>query len=137
MKSSFHHFRVRAIRAFRDLPIRRKLVLIIMGITTAALLLSGIGLIALDSIFFRGLLTRDLSALGQITADNSTAALAFNDPHAAAETLAALKARTHMMRAHAFSAGRHGVRGLLARRRAAACPQAGLRNGDTFTGRAI
>ncbi len=79
-------------------------MLIIMGITTAALLLSGIGLIALDSIFFRGLLTRDLSALGQITADNSTAALAFNDPHAAAETLAALKARTHIACACIFRA---------------------------------
>jgi PAS domain S-box-containing protein len=96
LKNRIFKARARAIRAFRDLPIRRKLVLIIMGITTSALLLSGIGLIALDSVFFRGLLRRDLSALGQITADNSTAALAFNDPGAAVETLAALKARTHI-----------------------------------------
>ena len=49
-----------------------------------------------DSILFRGYLQRDLEALAGIIADNSTAALAFNDPEAAAETLAALKARTHL-----------------------------------------
>jgi PAS domain S-box-containing protein len=103
LRNKFPQARLLAVRAFRDLPIRRKLVLIIMGITTAALLLSGIGLIVMDSFYFRSWLERDLGALGQIIADNSTAALAFNDPHAATETLAALRARAHIARACIYS----------------------------------
>ena len=43
----------------------------------------------MDSILFRASMQRDLSALAQIVADNSTAALSFEDPRVAAETLAA------------------------------------------------
>ena len=49
-----------------------------------------------DSILFRGFLQRDLSALARIVADNSTAALSFNDPKTATETLGALRARPHV-----------------------------------------
>src|ERR1019366_3837101 len=88
-----------AMRVLRDLPIRRKLLVIVMFTTTVALLLSGIGILFIDSILFRGYLDRDLSALGQIIADNSTAALAFQDPGSAAETLGALKVRNHLIAA--------------------------------------
>jgi PAS domain S-box-containing protein len=40
---------------------------------------------------------RELTALAQITADNSTASLEFDDHQSARETLAALKARTHLV----------------------------------------
>ena len=68
------------MRTFRDIPIKQKLVIIIMVTTTAALLLAASASSSSDSILFRGYLQRDLSALAQIIADNSTAALAFNDP---------------------------------------------------------
>jgi PAS domain S-box-containing protein len=84
---------------FRDIPIKQKLVIIIMVTTTAALLLAGIGIVAFDTYLFRGYLERDLSALARIIADNSTAALAFNDPQTASDTLAALRARTHLINA--------------------------------------
>ncbi len=87
------------MRVLRDLPIRRKLLIIVMFTTTIALLLSGIGVLFIDSILFRSYLDRDLSALGQIIADNSTAALAFHDPESAAETLGALKVRSHLIAA--------------------------------------
>ena len=87
------------MRSFRDIPIKRKLVIIIMLTTTTALLLAGIGIVASDSILFRQYLERDLSALSRIVAENSTAALAFNDPRTAAETLAALRARPHLVTA--------------------------------------
>jgi PAS domain S-box-containing protein len=84
---------------FRDIPIRQKLMVIIMSVTTAALLLSGVGIVIADSILFRAATQRDISALAQIIADNSTAALAFNDPQTATQTLASLKARPHLVAA--------------------------------------
>ncbi len=82
---------------FRDIPIKQKLVIIIMATTAAALLLAGLGIVLADSVLFRGYLRRDLAALARIIADNSTAALAFNDPKTAAETLGALRARPHVV----------------------------------------
>ncbi|HYP07490.1 MAG TPA: PAS domain S-box protein, partial [Bryobacteraceae bacterium] len=90
--------------AFRDLPINRKLMVVVMGVTTASLLLSGLGIVSADRILFRRALERDVSALAQIVADNSTAALAFNDPRIASETLASLRARPHMVAACLFGA---------------------------------
>jgi len=84
---------------FRNIPIKQKLMVIIMVTTTVALILAGIGVIVFDSVLFRGYLTRDLSALAQIIADNTTAALAFNDPDTAEGTLAALRARQHLVAA--------------------------------------
>ncbi len=85
--------------SFRDIPIKQKLMIIIMSTTAAALLLSGIGVVTFDTIVFRERLKRDLLALSQIIGDNSTAALAFNDPQSAAETLGALRARSHLVTA--------------------------------------
>jgi hypothetical protein len=88
--------RRRLPRALADLPIKRKLMLIIIGVTAAALLISGIGFIVFDLILFQGFLRRDLSALARITAENSTAALSFDDPASAEQTLYALRARRHV-----------------------------------------
>jgi signal transduction histidine kinase len=85
------------VRQFiRNLPIRRKIMAITMITSAAALLLAGAGIVISDSFLFRGYLERDLSALATITADNSTAALAFEDPDAASQILHALQARPHM-----------------------------------------
>jgi PAS domain S-box-containing protein len=84
---------------FHQLPLRRKLMVVIMATTAAALLLSGITILISDAILFRGYLERDLSTLSDIVADNSTAALAFEDPRSAAETLGALRARPHVVTA--------------------------------------
>ncbi len=88
-----------AIARFRDIPIRRKLLLLIMITTAAALLLSGLGITISDSLLYRASLQRDMNVLAQIIADNTTAALAFDDPRSAAETLGALHARTHLLAA--------------------------------------
>ena len=108
----------RLIEKFRDVPIKQKLVIMIMVTATAALLLAGLGVVLSDSLLFRGYLRNDLSALASIIADNSTAALAFNDPKTASETLGALRARTHVISACIYRpdgsvlasyAGRHGA----------------------------
>ena len=85
------------MRSFRDIPIRRKLMVIIMLTTTAALALSGLGVIVSDSLLLHASLERGVSSLAQIVAENSTAAVAFEDPRAAAEILATLRARTHLV----------------------------------------
>src|SRR5436190_13802966 len=86
-------------RVFADRPIRQKLMLIIMGVTTAALSISALGSLISDFILFRGYLARDLNGLARLVADNSTAALSFADPAAAEETLSALRARPHLVTA--------------------------------------
>jgi PAS domain S-box-containing protein len=112
---------------FSDRPIGQKLVAIIMVTTTAALLLAGAGIVVADSIFFRGYLERDLAALARIIADNSTASLLFDDPRSAQETLAALRARPHLIRACIYR--QNGT--MLARYSrpgaGSACPAAGAR----------
>ena len=90
--------------AFRDLPINRKLMVVVMAVTTASLLLSGFGIVSADRLLFRQSLERDVAALAEIVADNSTAALAFNDPRIASETLASLRARPHLVAACLFKA---------------------------------
>jgi two-component system, cell cycle sensor histidine kinase and response regulator CckA len=85
------------LRAFRNAPIKQKLRIVILATTAASLLLAGLGIVGADYRIFRRDLERDLSALADIIGDNSTAALLFDDPRVAAETLSALKARPHMV----------------------------------------
>jgi signal transduction histidine kinase len=87
------------MRTFRDIPIRQKLGIIVMVTTATGMLIASLGVVAFDSYFFRRSLERDLLSLAQMIADNTTAALSFNDPRAATETLAALRARPHMVAA--------------------------------------
>lgn len=80
-------------RLLRNIPIRRKLVLIIMLAAGGALLLAGLALIATDLRRFRRDTERDLSALAEIVSRNSGAAVIFSDRAVAEDTLAALEAR--------------------------------------------
>ena len=87
------------MRPFRNTPIKQKLLAITMAATATALLLAGAGIVAMDSILFRAGMRRDLAAVASIVGDNTTAALAFDDPRVATETLSALRARPHMVAA--------------------------------------
>src|ERR1700728_112686 len=89
---------------FRNLRIEQKLMVIIMLTSSAALVLAGFGIVISNSMLFREYLKRDLSALARIIADNSTAALAFDDPVSAAETLGALRAKPHVVNACIYRA---------------------------------
>src|SRR5215471_9119685 len=107
---------------FRDIPIRQKLMAIIMAVTVVALFLSGLGVVVSDSILYRTSMQRDIAALAEIVADNSAAALAFDDPRAAAETLGSLKARGHLAAACIFTLDGDRFAGYL-RPGTATCPQ--------------
>jgi signal transduction histidine kinase len=82
---------------FRDLPIRRKLTVIIMATSSAALLLACSAFVLHDLVSFRRLLAADLSTLARIIGSNSTGAILFNDPARARETLGALEAETNVL----------------------------------------
>jgi Periplasmic sensor domain len=107
----------------RDLPIRQKLVLIVMLTSAGALLLAVAGLGASELLRSRRELERDLATLAEIVAGNSTAALAFQDPPAARETLGTLRARTDVATAALYDR-RAPVRPAPASRRAASSSSA-------------
>jgi len=122
----------RTMRTFRDIPIKQKLVIMIMVTTTVALLLAGLGIVLTDSILYRQYLRRDLTALAKIIADNSTAALAFNDPQAAAETLGALRARNQVLSACIYEPNRTILAGY-ARPGISGCPPVDTQDQIRFT----
>lgn len=90
------------MRLLRDLPIRRKLVVILMIATGGALLLAGAGLLTLDYFRLRKEMATDLRTLAGIVALNSTAALSFQDPGDAEETLEALRAKPSVLGASIY-----------------------------------
>jgi len=77
----------------RRVPLRRKLMLILMLASGAALVLANVALIGIDLYLFRRDMERDLTTLAAVVAESSTAPLAFEDQKAARDTLAALHAR--------------------------------------------
>ncbi len=81
------------LRRLQRAPIRQKLMLIAMVTTGGALLLAGIAIIYFNYSRFQGEMERDLTSLADIVAQNSTAALSFNDTNAARDTLSALHSR--------------------------------------------
>jgi len=87
---------------FRNFSVRRKLMVLMLAASTAALLLACIVLMGYDLVTARQSSASHLSTLSQIIADNSKAALSFGDPKAAAEVLSALKAESHVRAAFIF-----------------------------------
>jgi signal transduction histidine kinase len=82
---------------FRDLPIQRKLMVIIVGTSGVVLLLTCTAFLAYDVLTFRRSAVRQLSTLGEVIAANSTAVLAFDNVDDATEVLGALKAERHIV----------------------------------------
>ncbi len=79
------------MKPFRDFPIRCKLIMIIMSVST---LILGIGfsLATFEKYFnYRNALINNVATLANALGNNSTAAITFNDPDTATEILSALK----------------------------------------------
>lgn len=90
------------MRSFNDIPLSYKLLATIVLTVATAGVLSLIGVMTVDTRFFRLSIERDLAALARMTADTSTAALAFDDTKSATETLTALRAKTHLVSAYLY-----------------------------------
>jgi PAS domain S-box-containing protein len=80
----------------KNLPIQRKLMVIILLTTIATLLLMRGTLLTCEFLRFEHATTRQLATVGEIIAANSTAALAFANQGDAEETLSALKAERYI-----------------------------------------
>jgi signal transduction histidine kinase len=81
----------------KNIPIQRKLMVIIMMTTVAALALMQSVFFVFEYFTFREATLRQLSTAGEVIAANSTAALAFDNQDDARETLGALKAEPHVI----------------------------------------
>jgi signal transduction histidine kinase/ActR/RegA family two-component response regulator len=82
--------------SLRNVPIKRKLMLVILLTSSFALLLMGSAGVVYERLTFRHALAVNMSVLAQIIGSNSTAALAFDDAKNAREILAALLAENQV-----------------------------------------
>lgn len=87
------------MRLLRNLPIRQKLMVIALLTTGGALLLAGTALILLDRARVRQEMAEDLRALAAVMAENSEAALLFDDRPTAEEVLASLRPQEEIVAA--------------------------------------
>jgi signal transduction histidine kinase len=77
---------------FRDYSISKKLSVMNVGVSGAALTLACAAFIAYDTIAIQQAMIENLSTQAQIAGSNSNSALLFNDPNSAEKTLSALSA---------------------------------------------
>ncbi len=89
---------------YRNLPVRHKLLIIIMFTAGAALWLACAAILTYDQISKRAEMRNNVEVLARILALNSTAALTFHDPRAADEVLAGLKPMQHIVMAYIYAA---------------------------------
>jgi C4-dicarboxylate-specific signal transduction histidine kinase len=92
------------MKAYRDWGIRRKLTVLVMTSSCAALLLACLAFVVNDAFSYRGAMLQDLSTRAQIIGNNSTAALSFGDPKPVEEIMDALSADVHLVAAGVFDA---------------------------------
>src|SRR5580693_7788662 len=89
---------------FRDMPVGRKLMTIILLVSGTVSLLTCATLLTYDYLTFRQTTRQGLTTLGEIIANTSTAALAFQNQDDAGEILTALKAERHIGAAALYDA---------------------------------
>jgi signal transduction histidine kinase/CheY-like chemotaxis protein len=82
--------------SFRNLTLRRKLITIGIAASATALLITSIVFLIATYLAVQRSVLDDVVAQAAIVADNSTAALAFNDQRAASETLRAMRAKPNI-----------------------------------------
>ncbi len=88
---------------FQNIPIKAKLMLLVMMITCTALLLSSAAFVIYDHVAFRKSMARDLSITAEMVGATSSAALSFNEPGAADEVMRSLAAEPHTISASIFN----------------------------------
>jgi signal transduction histidine kinase len=86
----------------RNVPIRRKLITIVLLTAAVVILLLESSFFAYEFVSFRRSMLRQLSTVGQVVAANSTAALAFANRDDAADVLSALRSEEHLTAAALF-----------------------------------
>jgi two-component system sensor histidine kinase/response regulator len=90
----------------RSLSLAHQIVAVIMGVSSAALLLASLLLIAYDNTAARTSLTRDIGMLADVVGSTSTAAVSFSDAKTATETLSAVAVNKNVRMAAILHDGR-------------------------------
>ena len=93
-------------QAFRDLSIKRKLMLIVTLTSALALLFACAGFVAHDILTFRTVTQEKTDTLAAIVGSNTVAAIDFKDPGAAAEVLGALAGEPSILAAILYTDGK-------------------------------
>ena len=91
------------MRLLKDLPIKHKLVGLVVVTNAVAMTVTCAGFAVHELVTFREAALEELSTLAVVMGQNSTAALAFGDPDAAAETLSSLRAEARILGACIYS----------------------------------
>ena len=91
------------MRFLHAISIKRKLTLLVMLTTTIALLATAVQFIIRDVRDYRGRIVDDLAILARILGENCTSPLEFDDAKVAAQTLAALQAKPHVLAAALYT----------------------------------
>lgn len=89
----------------QDVPIRRKMMVVMLLTTITALLLMRGTLLVYEFVRFQKTTRRQLATIGQIIAANSTAALAFANSNDGNETLSGLRAERFITAAALYDGG--------------------------------
>ncbi|MBL7994548.1 response regulator [bacterium] len=89
---------------FHKLLIRQKLIVIIMAVTTAALIVVATAFVAYDVVSHRIMLEEEIKVLAAITGNNCNAALRFDDAEGAKNVLSNLNSHHSITAAAVFSA---------------------------------
>ena len=88
--------------SFRNLPLQRKLTLLVLLTTGIALVLTCGAFIAYEVSVLPGRIANGLTTLADMIASGSTASLSFEDPKAARENLRTLSANSRVVSACIF-----------------------------------
>jgi PAS domain S-box-containing protein len=91
------------MQLFQNISIRRKQMLVIMLTSSAVLLLACAAFMAYDTVTFRQELSGQVTILADAVGNNCAAAIDFEDPKAAGDTLAALRANANIVSACVYS----------------------------------
>lgn len=92
------------MQAFRDIPIKRKLTVAVLGTTLIVLIAACAAFLAYQRVDFRKMMVRNNNVLGDALALNCTAAITFANPEDAAETLQALSVKSAIVAACLYKA---------------------------------
>jgi hypothetical protein len=92
------------MHVLRNVPIRRKLIFITLLTSGVALLLACVAFLTYEMVVFRSGMVHELTSTATMIGDNSSAALTFNDPVSAAQTLKSLHAHARIVGAAIYDA---------------------------------
>jgi len=96
--------KAKAMKSFRYLSIKHKLITLMMLISGIILLLASVAVMVNEVVSFRGRMLKELSTLTKVMGRNCIAALTFTDQEAAVETLATLKAHPNIISTRIYTA---------------------------------